>query len=266
MSESTARMMTGDAARSREGNSVAASLALVVGFWWAATGLTLAMQQHRAASDVSVTVTTLLAALGCSMVIASRDRTTVRGVRSAFLGSALLWWWCTTLFYAGIGVDIPEAVTGAPGSFELARQAILATLVPDLLGVVTLIFVGVCVRNSANRAAFGTFAIFFGTLQTAKLNIFSGVRNSGADWLPPHLAGLTRFFGPPHNSALLPVTLLLLLAICIGLARGYRRATSPYRQHAHAMLTVLMALAFVEHVFLGLPFMLPFWNAFARSN
>ena len=264
MSESTAHFTTVSIARQH--SSVPLSLALVVGFWWAATGLTLAMQWSHVASVASIVVTSVLALVGAALIATTRKEASALGARMAFLGSAFIWWWCSSLFYAGYGVNITAPKGAAAGSAALAGQAIMATLPADMLGVLSLAAIAIAVAKAPNKVALWSLAAFFGTLQTAKLNVFFGVRNSGVDWLPSHLSALAQFFGPTRNSALLPVTVLLLTVITAALMRGSRRAQDDYHRHAYAMLALLVGLAVVEHIFLGVAFTLPLWDAFLVHN
>lgn len=242
--------------------SLRASLALVVGFWWAATGVTLALHRSAALSQAGIVIASLLAVAGAQLVLQSRTETSVRAARLAFLGSSLLWLWCSTLFYAGIGIRLDTNVASGARTWSLAMQAIDATLRADLIGVAVLLGVAVVVWRQPNRVALWTLAIFWGTLQTAKLNVFMGVRNSGADWLPEHLQHLSQYFGPPHNSWLLPVTVMLLTSFLVASTRNAQQSASAFRKHAHAMSALLLALAVFEHVFLGLNFTLPLWDIF----
>ena len=242
--------------------SLGASLALVIGFWWVATGVTLAMQRSAFTSTASVIAATVFAVVGCLLIVKSRHETTVHGARLAFLGSALVWWWCSTLFYAGVGIHIADNIPTGPRTLALAFRAIEATVRPDLLGVCALILVAALVWPKPNRTAFWTLLVFFGTLQTAKLNVFMGVRNSGVDWLPEHLVGLSQFFGPPQNSPLLPVTIGGLAVSFVVSAAMSRAATSAFHKHMLAMLSFLLGLALLEHVFLGVNLTLPLWDIF----
>ncbi len=242
--------------------SLAASLALVVGFWWAATGVTLAMQRNAVTSIVSVLTASVFGIVGFVMIVKTREEATVRSARMAFLGSALIWWWCSTIFYAGVGIHLHGNIQTGARTFSLALQAIEATVRPDLLGVFALCAVGALVWRKANRTAFWSLFIFWGTLQTAKLNVFMGVRNSGVDWLPEHLAGLSQFFGPPVNSLLLPVTIVLLTVGFLASAAASYSAATAFRKHMLAMLSFLLGLAVLEHVFLGINLTLPLWDIF----
>lgn len=283
MSDSTVGQMSVGLERAEDTprSSLLGSLSLVVGFWWAATGLTLAMQRTAVASTASLILTSVLAACAVALLFATRNQTSVRAARLAFLASALVWWWCASLFYAGVGIAIADNVRQGPRTLALALDAIVATLRPDLAGVVALIVIGAIVWRRPNRLAFWTFAAFWGTLQTAKLNVFFGVRNAGVEWLPPHLAGLSQYFGPPQNSELLPVTVVVLLAILLlllqrmrgGVVSRSRAENAPLRRphfefvrHSSAMLAFLIALAILEHVFLGLSSTLPLWNLFMPQS
>ncbi|MEO8334459.1 MAG: DUF3623 family protein [bacterium] len=246
--------------------SVGASMFMVLLFWWAATGLTFGMQWSDYARSASIIATSAFAAVGAWLVVTTRDATTARSARLAFLGAGLIWWWSASIFYAGWGVDTTLRDAAPQRSLALALQAIAATWRADIIGVVALVAIAVVVGGRANRLALWAFATFWGTLQTAKINVFLGVVHSGVELLPSRLAGLGAFFGPARNSALLPVTVLLLAALTAGLARASRRAPDALRRHALAMIALLMGLAALEHALLGVPTALPLWDIFLRAD
>lgn len=242
--------------------SLGGSLALVVAFWWGATGITLAMQRSELLSVLSIIASSALGVIGAWLIIRTRADASASGARLAFLGSSLLWMWSSTLFYAGLGIRIGSVAETGARTWLLAGQAIAATLRPDLVGVALFVAVAVFVRRSANRMALLTFAIYWCTLQTAKINVFMGVRNAGIDWLPEHLEPLSRFFGPAENSWLLSWTVLALSAFVLIVAHRARNARTVYERHAFGMAALLLTLALLEHVFLGMPFALPLWELF----
>lgn len=243
---------------------VARSALLVLGFWWAATGLTLAMQHGDLARAASLVATSALAVLAIRLVLGTRDVRTPAAARAAFLAASLLWWWTATVFYLGWGVADVGAPAGPARSARLALQAIAATWRPDVVAVAVIIGVATLVWRHRNRVALWALLAFWGTLQTAKLNVFAGVRHPGADWLPERLAGLRVFFGPEQNSALLPATVVVLAALTAWLAVRAWRARDGFQRHAAALLAVLLALALVEHVMLGVDTTLPLWDPFLR--
>ena len=256
---------SGAGAASAAAPSVLASALLVVGFWWMATGLTFAMQTGRSAALLTLAATTGLALYGFRLIVGSRDESTVPGARRAFLGSSLAWWWCVSVFYAGWGIDLDGAAQGDAGSFALAREAIAATWRADMLGVASIVVVGIMCWRRRNQVAIWSLAVYWGTLQAAKLNVFFGVLNSGVELLPPALRGLAVYFGPARTSWFLPFTVIVLTLITAAVARHGVRAREPFVRHGSAMLAMLLALAVLEHVVLGVPVMLPLWDAFLPS-
>ncbi len=228
-----------------------APVALVVVFWWAATGLTIVLQRDGAARTIGLAATALLAVAGAVLVVRSRADRSARGARAAFLGGALLWWWTAALFYAGWGVAPASVAAGPPRSLALAAQAIAATWRADAVALVVLAAVAAAVWRRPNRVALGSLLAFWGTLQTAKLNVFVGVRNPGGELLPPQLAGLQLFFAPPVNSWLLPLTVVALAALSGRLITRAVRTSDAFVRQSSAIVGVLLALAVLEHVLLG---------------
>ena len=256
-------------ARVRFGSAraLAVALAAVVLFWWAATGITIAMQRDTVTRGVGLGAATALAGLALWLVRAARHEATPAGALRSFAGGALLWAWLSTLFYgAWVTGTRPDAVAGGGPSLALAAQAIAATLHADLLGVAVLLVVAGLTRRAPNRVGLWTLLLFWGAHQTAKLNVFFGVRHAGAEFLPGSLAHLEQFFGPARNSALLAPTLALLAGVTAALVAGALRARTPFARTASALLAALAALALLEHAFLGLETTLPLWDGFLRAR
>ena len=254
--------VNGPAPTAAPATPIVRSALLVLVFWWAATGLTLAMQHGDAARVTSLVATSALAVLAVRLVLGTRDVRTPAAARIAFLAASLLWWWTATLFYLGWGIAEVGAPAGPTGSAQLALQAIAATWRPDVVALAVIAGVGALVWRRPNRVALWALLAFWGTLQTAKLNVFAGVRHPGAEWLPESLAGLRVFFGPTQNSALLPATVVVLAALAAWLAIRAWRARDGFDRHASALLAVLVALAVVEHVMLGVDATLRLWDPF----
>ena len=239
---------------------------MVIVFWWLATGLTIAMQRADAIGAAGRTCMFALGIAGLWIVARTRAERSARSARAAFLGASLLWWCSAALFYSGWGMRIPAVARGAAGSAALAVQAVQATLVPDLVGVLLLAVLVVLTRRAPNRVSAHTFFVFWATLQMAKLNVFFGVVNPGTELLPSNLAGLRLFFGPSVNSALLPVSVALLALLTAYVTRTALRSRDEHVRHASMMLAVLLALAVLEHVLLGVSVGPPMYDVFLRMR
>lgn len=267
LASSAAVRGAGPRARLASAGALGAALLAVVVFWWAATGVTIAMQRDALTRGLSLVAATALAVGALRLVRAERDETTPAAAARSFAGGALLWGWLSTLFYGAwvTGIRPGTVVEGGP-SLPLAAQAIAATLYADLLAVAVLLLVAWLGWRRPNQVGLWTLALFWGAHQTAKLNVFFGVRHAGAEFLPRSLAHLELFFGPARNSPLLAPTVALLAALTLALAVRAVRARSPFARTGAALLAALASLALLEHVLLGVDATLPIWDAFLRAR
>jgi hypothetical protein len=90
--------------------------------------------------------------------------------------------------------------------------------------------------------------------QSAKLNVFLGVRNLNADFLPEHLKYLQTYFVRAPMNALLPVSVAAATLVAIPL---WQAALAPgagaYEVASLTLVASLLSLAILEHALLVLP-------------
>ena len=162
-----------------------------------------------------------------------------------------------------LGPDLPPPTDLGP-SPRLLLLAAAATAWNEVAAALALgLAFAVSGRNGVGWITVGTF---FACDQLAKLNVFLGVANPGVHFLPEHLGFLVAYFGPPVNSPLLPVSVLVLGGCAAWCLWRAARAAHPYAREASALLAVLVGLAALEHVLLGLDVQLPLWDAFLKAR
>jgi putative photosynthetic complex assembly protein 2 len=111
--------------------------------------------------------------------------------------------------------------------------------------------------GGANQTGWWTFVILWTMRQSAKLNIFLGVRNLNAGFLPPHLGYLASYFMRRRMNLLFPFSVTISTAVAIPLWMAAVAPTaSPHEVASLTFLGCLLSLAILEHWFLVLP--LPF--------
>lgn len=242
-------------------------IALVVVFWWVATGLIIVMQRNEATRVAGLVVATLLALLGLHEMHASRDDASPTGVRRSFLGGALLWGWVSATFYGGwlTGIHPGGAVAAAP-AWAAVMPAIAATLATDAAALLLMIVAALMGRSARNRTGLWALALFWGVQQVAKLNVFLGVENPAANFLPPHLAYLRAFFGPPVNSPFLTVSIVGLACATAAAMWASRRGQPPGRRQAAVLHATILALAVLEVAILGMTLESTPWDSFLRAR
>ena len=239
----------------------------VIAFWWVATGVIIAMQANAATRLVGLVVATILGVVGFLEMRATREDDTPEAVRRSFLGGAMLWGWVSASFYGGFLTGIaPTVPPPAAPSWGAVLPAISATLVSDAAALLLMIFSAWLDHGARNRTGLKALALFWAVQQVAKLNVFFGVENPAANFLPPHLAGLRLFFGPPVNSPFRTVSLVVLAIATIWAAWGARPARSAGRRQAAAIYTTILALAVLEIALLGVRLDATPWDSFLRAR
>jgi G3E family GTPase len=91
--------------------------------------------------------------------------------------------------------------------------------------------------------------------QSAKLNVFLGVRNVTEEFVPEHLTFLRSFLTKRNSMNLLfPVSVTVSTVVCVYLVdAAIQPGASTFEAAGYSFLATLMALAILEHWFLMLP-------------
>lgn len=227
-----------------------------VALWWSSTGLILLLDsQDRRTYAASMIGATGLLGLALWQIAATASETTAASAYVAFVCGLGVWGWQLLGFYTGF-VSGPNRQACAPDSGLASRfvQAVGASLYHELAAAFGSVALLVLTWGEPNKVALWTYLILWGMHSSAKLNLFLGVPNLGADMLPDHLAFLTTFMRRRPMNALFPLSVmggtvvatLLLVEACAAEASVFDRV-------GYAMLGSLMALAVVEHWFLVVP-------------
>ena len=239
----------------------------VVGFWWLVTGVIVALQRNEWTKLAAWIISTVVAIWAVYVLHAQRGERTAASARRTFLATTAVWMWINVGLYGGwiVGPGTAASVAGAATVLR-ATQAIASLLWHELLCVVVLFVTWLHVRLSPNRLAFTTLSTYWIVLQVAKLNIFFGVANPGARFLPPHLQFLLSYYGPPVNSGWLPVSFFGAVGVALVFWWHGWQAKDAYLRQSRALLAMLIALAAVEYMLLAVPSDAPLWEVFLKAR
>jgi putative photosynthetic complex assembly protein 2 len=224
--------------------------------WWVSTCLilfldSLPIQTFRWSMAVA---TAMLVTAMCGLVNSAAD-TSVTGAYTAFTAAVVIWGWLEISFYMGYvtGPRVRHCEHGCKGwpHFWHAIQASLYHEIAVLLLAACVIGVS---WDSPNQFGTWTFVVLWWMHQSARLNVFLGVSNLNADFLPEHLAHIRSFFRSAPMNLLFPfsVTLSTIGAVLI-FQQAYWNAADPFRAVGYSLVGTMMVLAILEHWFLVLP-------------
>jgi putative photosynthetic complex assembly protein 2 len=224
--------------------------------WWFSTGVILYLDGlPRATFKWSMAgATVVLAAALYGLRISSAD-STVAGAYVAFTSSVLVWGWLEMSFLMGFitGPWRAACPAGARG-WTRFRFALRTILHHELALIVAALVVFVLTRDGANQAGWWTYVILWAMRQSAKLNVFLGVRNLSEEFLPVHLRYLETFFARKAMNPLWPVTSVAATVVAVRLwQRAGAADAAAFDAAAFSFLATLLTLAVVEHLFMVLP-------------
>jgi putative photosynthetic complex assembly protein 2 len=224
--------------------------------WWFGTGAILYLvglppRTHR----WGLAAGGMLLAGGLWGLWATRGAATVAGAYLAFASAIAVWSWLEIAFLLG-WITGPHRLPCPPGArgWPRLKAALAAVWHHELALLALLALVAAIGWGAANPVGAWAFAILAAMRVSAKLNLFLGVRNLGAEWLPPHLAYLGSHFRRAPLNPLFPVS---VLAATVAACSLWQAALGAPAGTAAAvgltLLACLLSLGLVEHWFMVLP-------------
>jgi putative photosynthetic complex assembly protein 2 len=234
----------------------AAPVACAVLAWWFATGAILFLVRRPPATFAWSLAAAALAAAGALLALAAtREDTTAAGAYAAFGCSVVLWGFLELGFLTGIisGSRRHGCAAGCGGWRHFAH-AIAAILHHELAIIAVGAAIIAIAWGAPNPIGAWTFVVLWVMRQSAKLNLFLGVRNLGEEFLPAHLGYLKSYFRRRPINLLFPISVTVPTIVAALLVRA---ALTPeagaFEATGHLLVATLLALAVLEHWLLVLP-------------
>lgn len=224
--------------------------------WWFSTGVILYLDGLPPRTfPFTLQCATVLLGAALWALVHTRNDVSVAGAYCAFTCALLVWAWQEVAFLLGV-VTGPRRTACPPGATGWRRTgyAIQAVLYHELALIVLAIAVVACVGPGENRVGLWTFMTLWVMRQSAKLNIFLGVRNLGENFLPPHIAYLKTYFKRAPMNALFPFSVTLATGAAILVWWQLVTGTgSAFDTAGLALVGTMLALGALEHWLLVLP-------------
>ena len=224
--------------------------------WWFSTGVILyldGLPRHTfRRSWLGATVVLLAALAGLAM---TRANTSVGAVYCAFSCAVLVWGWQEISFLMGY-VTGPRQTPCPKNCSEWTRfgHALQAILYHEIALVVLAVAVFGVTWGGENQVGPWTFMVLWIMRQSAKLNLFLGVRNLSEEFLPEHLRYLESYFRKRPMNLLLPISVTAATMLAALIWREALAAhAKPFEIAGFTLVAMMLTLAILEHWFLVLP-------------
>ena len=224
--------------------------------WWFSTGVILYLDGLPPRTfKWTFAGATAVCALGLWGLSESASQTTTASAYCAFTCALLVWAWQEVAFLLGY-VTGPRRVACDPAATGWRRAGLaLQTILHHELALLVLAIAVLAVTwDRPNQTGWWTFAVLWAMRQSAKLNVFLGVRNLGENFLPPHLGYLQTYFTRKAMNPLLPVSVVVASVIAVPIWQSVRLAgANGFEIASGALVGSILVLAILEHVLLVLP-------------
>ncbi len=224
--------------------------------WWFSTGVIMYVDGlPRHTFRWTMLGATAILAVALYGLSASSSDTTLPGAYVSFTSGLLVFGWLEVSFYTGFitGSRRDRCAHGCSG-WQHFGHGIQAVIHHELAIVAAAAAVVALTWGGENQIGTWTFMALWWMHQSAKLNVFLGVRNLNAEFLPDHLQYLTSFFSRRPMNLLFPVSVTVSTVVTAMLVQN---AMLPeialFDRAGYVFLATLMALAVLEHWFLVLP-------------
>ena len=238
--------------------------------WWFSTGAILYLDGlPRPTFRWSMAGATAVLAAALYGLRASSVDASVAGAYIADTSSVRVWGWLEMSFLMGFITGPWRAPCPADCRGWLRFRYALRTILHHEFALIAgAIAVFLLTREGGNQVGLWTFVILWAMRQSAKVNVFLGVRNLSEEFLPAHLRYLETFFARKAMNPLWPVSVTAASVVAVLL---WQRACAPdagaFDATRYTFLATLLSLAVVEHLFMVMP--LPataLWNWGLRSH
>lgn len=227
-----------------------------VALWWFSTGVIILLDHlPRRTFPWSMAGGTVVL-LGALFAIGTRAQDeSETGAYVAFTGALLVWGWQEMSYYMGfVTGPRPEACRPGAGGVERFLAAAATSLWHEAAIVLGAAAILALTWDAPQKFALWSYCVFWAMNLSARLNMFLGVRNLNAEFLPDHLAYLACYLRKRPMNLLFPVSVSLATIVVVLLGQAaLSEGITPQARVGFTILTTLMALATLEHWFLMLP-------------
>jgi putative photosynthetic complex assembly protein 2 len=230
-------------------------LVVTVFGWWFSTGLILLLNHlplrtHR----WSMAALSIFCLFTFYQILPTSADTSLAAALIAYGQALVIWGWLEMGYLMGF-VTGPSNRTCPPDATGWNRfsLALKTSLYHELLVVVVILAVVARTAGGPNQVTALCCMTLWLMRWSAKLNLFLGVRNFHADWLPKSQRYLASYINQSHINLLLPFSVLLGSAFSVYFFTQAAQGSNGAETAGNFIVALLLALAVIEHLFLVLP-------------
>jgi putative photosynthetic complex assembly protein 2 len=224
--------------------------------WWFSTGVIIYLDLlPRRTFRWSLLGASLLAGACLYDLAAGRQDASVAGAYRAFTAGLVVWGWQLIAFYMGYLTGPRQTVCAdEERGWRRFGHGIQACLYHETAAAGGAVLILWLTWGGANQVGIWTYGVLWGMHQSAKLNVFLGVPNLNAQFLPAHLTFLKGLMRVRPMNLLFPLSVTVpLIATTLLVERALGAGGGTFIGTGYIFVATLMAFAVLEHWFMVLP-------------
>lgn len=235
--------------------ALAIAIPYVLFVWWFSTGTVLLLvgmsSRHEGLLKVGAAVLFVTSLAG--LAVSSREASAA-GAYCVFTCAILLWGAVEISLLAGwITGPRPQPCPRDCTTVDRVWFALQATAYHEFALIATAGLAFAVTAGAPNQLGWWTFAAMLVLRQSAKINLFLGVRTLNDELLPAQVDFLRSYFARKPINALFPLSVTLATAAAAWLAVAAVDGRSDFESLCYSLLAALVALGALEHWFMVLP-------------
>jgi putative photosynthetic complex assembly protein 2 len=239
---------------------IAVSFAIFI--WWFSTGAILYLD-NLAKATFRWSLIIFGGITGAALICLAKlgDQLTVSGAYAGFVCAICVWGWVELSFLTGV-ITGPNKTPWRPPiggqselKFQRLKMAISALLYHELLIAFFGLVIFLLTYDKHNQVAMATYLVLWIMRSSSKVNLFLGVRNWSAEFLPDHLRYMKSFFKRRAMNWLFPISVAVSLACLYQLSlEAFAPQTTVEQKTGLILVGALLALGLIEHLLMVVPF------------
>jgi putative photosynthetic complex assembly protein 2 len=237
--------------------------------WWFSTGTVLLLVGSFSRRGILLKAgAAALFVASLAGVATSSQVASAAGAYCVFTCAILLWGAIEISLLAGwITGPRPESCPRACAATDRVWFALQAIAYHEFALIVTAELVFVVTVGAPNQLGWWTFAALLVLRQSAKINLFLGVRTLNDELLPAQVGFLRSYFARKPMNPLFPFSVTCATAAAVCLTVSAVGAASRFDALTYSLLATLVALGALEHWFMVLPMpVVDLWRWSVRAS
>jgi putative photosynthetic complex assembly protein 2 len=239
---------------------IAVSFAVFV--WWFSTGAIIYLDNLAIGTFRWSLILFGGVAVGALICLAKLEsELTASGAYAGFICAICVWGWVELSFLTGVVTGPNKTPWKAPKKgepqpkFQRLQMAVSALIYHELLIAFFALIIFLMSFDKQNQVGLATYLVLWAMRTSSKLNLFLGVRNWSAEFLPEHLRYMKSFFKRRPMNWLFPFSVITSLVCLYFLSlQAFASATAPQTRTGMILVGALITLGLIEHLLMVLPF------------